>query len=104
MKTSTQINNNVKDTLLAVKTIKTVEVSPFFKERVMQQIFNIPEEKVSTSWTWFTPKIQFATLACVLILNIIALNNIKETTYNKNVDQFANSYGLSKNTTTLILK
>ena len=49
MKTSTEINSNVKDTLLAVKTIKTVEVSPFFKERVLQQIFNIPEEKVSTS-------------------------------------------------------
>ena len=71
MKTSTEINSNVKDTLLAVKTINTAEVSPFFKERVLQQIFNIPEEKASTSWTWFTPKIQFATLAGVLVLNIL---------------------------------
>ena len=49
MKTSTEINSNVKDTLLAVKTINTVEVSPFFKERVLQQIFNIPEEKAVTA-------------------------------------------------------
>tara|TARA_B100000795_G_scaffold249512_1_gene217091 strand:+ start:2616 stop:2930 length:315 start_codon:yes stop_codon:yes gene_type:complete len=104
MKTNTEINSKVNDTLHAVKTIKTVEVSPFFKDKVLQQIFNIPKEKVSPSWAWFTPKMQFATLACVIILNIIALNNIKETTYHKNIDQFANSYGLSKNTTTLIQK
>ncbi|BAO76797.1 hypothetical protein [Winogradskyella sp. PG-2] len=99
----TNINIKVQETLNSVESIAKVEVSPFFKENVMYQIRNTSEEIQNTTWYWFTPKLQLATLFCVIVLNIIAFSNFKTTTYDDKVDSFAESYGLSTRAVSIIL-
>ncbi len=95
-------NKKVQETLDSIESIKEVQVSPFFKENVMHQIRNATEDIQEATWSWFTPKFQLVTLVCVVVLNVMAFNNMKENTYDQNVSNFAKSYGLS-NTETSIL-
>jgi hypothetical protein len=97
-----KINKKVRETLESIESIKEVQVSPFFKENVMHQIRNATEDVQKVTWSWFTPKLQLATLVCVVVLNVMAFNNLQETTYDDNINNFAESYGLS-NTETSIL-
>ena len=103
MKNNVEMNKKVKATFDSIESIQEVKVSPFFKENVMHQIRNASEEIKDATYSWFTPKLQLATLACVVVLNIMAFQNLKETTYNDNVTSFAESYGLSTNTESYIL-
>ncbi len=102
MDTNKDIQKKIDSTLDAMDAVKTVNVSPFFKDKTMQRLFAEKEEK-QVVWSWFTPKLQLATLVCVIVLNVIAFTNLKKTTYNENVTQFAESYGLSTSTETSLL-
>ena len=102
MKTNKDIQNKIDSTLSAIDTIEEAKVSPFFKDKTMQRLFAEKEEK-QIAWSWFTPKLQLATLVCVVILNAIALTKLQETSYDDNVNQFAESYGLSTSTETSLL-
>ena len=103
MKPNSEINKKVKETFDSIGSIKEVQVSSFFKEKVMYQIRNTSEDIQEATWSWFTPKLQLATLVCVVVLNVMAFTKIKETTYNENVTEFAESYGLSISTENSIL-
>lgn len=103
MKSDLDMDKKVKETFDSVESIEEVKVSPFFKEKVMQQIRNASEEVQVATWSWFTPKLQLATLVCVVVLNVIAFNNLQESTYNENVNSFAESYGLSISEETTLL-
>jgi len=94
METNKDIQNKIDGTFSAMNSIETVNVSPFFKDKVMQRLFTEKEE-TATIWNWFLPKLQLATLACVVILNVIAFTQLQTTTYNDNISQFAKTYGLS---------
>ncbi|NRD23978.1 hypothetical protein HNV10_12030 [Winogradskyella litoriviva] len=98
MKTNVEMNKKINDVFDSVESIQEVKVSPFFKEKVMHQIRTASEDIQDTSWSWFTPKLQLATLVCVVVLNVLAFNNLKESTYDENVSSFAESYGLSVST------
>ena len=98
MKTNVEMNKKVNDIFDSIDAMEEVKVSPFFKEKVMHQIRNASEEIQDTTWSWFTPKLQLATLVCVVVLNIMAFNNLQETTYDESVTSFADSYGLSVST------
>ena len=102
METNKNIQSKIDNTLSAMDAIETVNVSPFFKDKTMQRLF-AEKEETATAWYWFSPKLQLATLVCVVILNVFAFTKLKETTYNDNVNQFAESYGLSTSTETFIL-
>lgn len=103
MNTNVEMNKKVKDTFDSVESIKEVKVSPFFKEKVMHQIRKTPEEIQETTWSWFIPKLQLATLVCLVVLNIIAFSNLKDSTYDENLNNFATSYGLITDTESSIL-
>nr|WP_321228347.1 hypothetical protein [uncultured Psychroserpens sp.] len=103
MKTNVEMNKKVKDAFDSIESISEVKVSPFFKENVMHKIRNASEDIQDATWSWFTPKLQMATLVCVVVLNFMAFNNLKETTYDTNVSNFAESYGLSTSTESSIL-
>ncbi|WP_179352532.1 hypothetical protein [Winogradskyella vidalii] len=103
MKTNVEMNKKVTDTFDSVESIKEVEVSPFFKEKVMHQIRKANEERQDTAWSWFTPKLQLATLVCLVVLNIIAFNSLKESNYDESLNDFATSYGLVTDTQSSIL-
>ncbi len=97
MDTNRDIQNKIDSTLTSIDSIETVNVSPFFKDKTMQRLFAEKEEKV-TVWTLFTPKFQLATLACVIILNVFAFTQLNKSNYDENINQFAETYGLSTST------
>ncbi|MFT5848005.1 MAG: hypothetical protein ACJARX_000190 [Psychroserpens sp.] len=102
MDTNKNIKNKVEEVLNSASLIQSTNVSPFFKDKTLGFLFR-KDEVVHTKKFWFSPKLQLATLVCVVILNVFALTRIKETTYNNNVNQFAESFGLSTSTETFIL-
>lgn len=102
METNNNIKNKVEDTFVAINAIEKVSVSPFFKEKTMQRLFAEKDED-ATAWSWFTPKLQLATLACVVALNVYAFTQLQRTTYNDNVNFFAETYGLSVSDDTSVL-
>lgn len=108
MKTSRDIKREVDSTISAMDTIESVKISSFFKDKTMQRLFSEEEEEEEEEerqmvWSWFTTRVQLATLACVVVLNIIALTKLRETSYSDSVSQFAESYGLSTTTETSLL-
>lgn len=96
MKTPKDINNNIEAHFDVLDQIKEVKVSPFFKDKTMQRLFSEKEEIVPTGFTWFTPKLQFTTLVCVVIINVVGILQLTKTTYTDNVAEFANAYELSQ--------
>lgn len=103
MKTNSDMNKKIHDILDSAESIGEVKVSPFFKEKLMHRIRNASEEVQDATWFWFTPKLQLATLVCVVILNVLAFSNLDETSYDENVSNFAESYGLSTSTESSLL-
>ncbi|MEP5340426.1 MAG: hypothetical protein ABJL44_02440 [Algibacter sp.] len=102
METNNNIQNKIDSTFDAIDAIENVNVSPFFKDKTMQRLF-AEEKEVTTVWSWLTPKLQLATLACVVILNVVAFSQLKTTTYNDDMSQFAETYGLSVSDDTSVL-
>jgi hypothetical protein len=99
------IQQKIDSTLQAVDGIETVNVSPFFKDKTMQRLFSEKEEVVMRS-SWFTPKLQLATLACIVILNVLAFTQLDSSgtsSYDENLNEFAETYGLSSSSTTSFL-
>ncbi|GGG59077.1 hypothetical protein [Bizionia arctica] len=103
METNNDINQKVQNTLKSFDSITDTKVSPFFKDKTMQLLFSEKEEKESFVFSWFSPKLQFATLVCFVLLNVFAYVKINSNTYNSNVQDFAETYGLSTDNDTYLL-
>lgn len=95
MKTNKNIEHKIKKTLEAFDSIEHVNVSPFFKDKTMQRLFTEKEQEL-TMWSWFTPRLQLATLVCVIALNVFAFSKLNTETYNDNLNEFAENFGLSE--------
>nr|WP_321223083.1 hypothetical protein [uncultured Psychroserpens sp.] len=93
METNKNITKKVDLVLDSANTIIKPNVSPFFKDKTLQRLFAEKEVKKS-AWSWFNPKLQLATLAGVLFLNIYAIKEIQNTNYNQSISSFAQNYGL----------
>ena len=94
METNYNIQKKIDDTFAAMDAIENVNVSPFFKDKTMQRMFAEKEEK-QIVWSWFTPKLQLATLVCIIALNVMAFTNLNTSAYQDNISEFAETYGLS---------
>jgi hypothetical protein len=94
METNKDIQNKVQETFEAFDGMQGVKVSPFFKDKTMQRLFSEIEEK-QIVWSWFTPKLQLATLVCIIVLNVLAFTNLSASAYQDNISEFAETYGLS---------
>ncbi|MDP5158110.1 MAG: hypothetical protein NWQ07_05980 [Flaviramulus sp.] len=95
METNKNIQNKIDSTFDVIDSIECVSVSPFFKDKTMNVLFAQKKEKQS-AWNWFTPKLQLTTLVCVVVLNVIAFTKLENTSsYEENIIEFAESYGLS---------
>ncbi len=93
MRNKLSIEEHVAYTLEMAKVITKVEASPFFKGKVLNKLF---AEKESTSiFTWFTPQLQLATLACILVLNAYVLFQYSQSNYDDKVSNFVETYALS---------
>jgi hypothetical protein len=94
METKNTLERKMDSAINAMDALQPVNVSPFFKDKTMNVLF--AEKKVEQKvWAWFTPKLQLATLACVVILNVFAFAKLKTNTYENNISEFAETYGLS---------
>ena len=96
MKTNINIQDKIDSTLNTADTIESVNISPFFKDRTLQHLFAEKEEE-QTIWSWFTPKLQFATLVGIVVLNLLAYSQSNSATYEDTVNDFADTYELSPN-------
>jgi hypothetical protein len=97
MKTPKDIKHTTEANFDVIDQIKEVKVSPFFKDKTMQRLFAEKEEIAPVSFGWFTPKLQFATLVCIVIINVVGILQLTKTTYTDNVAEFANAYELLQN-------
>ena len=102
METNYNIQNKIDDTFAAIDAIENVNVSPFFKDKTMQRMF-AKKEKQQVVWNWFTPQLQLATLVCFVVLNVLALKQYNSNKYEANVNEFAETYGLSSSSNELFL-
>lgn len=93
MKTNNNIQEKVERTFSTVDVINEVKVSPFFKDKTMNLLFTEKEEE-KVVFNWFTPKLQLATLVCVIVLNVLAFTQVNSDTYDTNINEFADNYGL----------
>ncbi len=94
MKRKNTLEEQIDHILEVSKTIDHIKTSPFFKEKMMNRLFEekIKDEKLS--FEWFTPKVQLVSLVCIIVLNIAAFTNLNSTSYEESISEFAESYGL----------
>jgi hypothetical protein len=67
MKTIKDNNTGNNNTLDILDAIQEVQVSPFFKNKVLNRREQQKEVKES-SFSWFSPQLQFASLALVICI------------------------------------
>jgi hypothetical protein len=72
MKTIKDKNTGNNNTLDILDAIQEVQVSPFFKNKVLNRIEQQKEVKES-SFSWFSPQLQFASLALVICINVTTI-------------------------------
>jgi hypothetical protein len=95
MDTNKNIQDKVNTTFDVLEDIQEVNVSPFFKDKTMRVLFSEKNtDAYSWLWAWFTPKLQFATLVCVILINVYTFSKMNENEYEANVTAFAETYGL----------
>lgn len=79
--------------------IKKVEVSPFFKHKALREIDNIKEQskkiKESYYYNWFTPKLQIASIALILLINASAVFYVFQNKEKDSFTSFAKEYSLN---------
>jgi hypothetical protein len=95
------INKKVNTTLNAVDTIQEVKVSPFLKDRILNNI-NTEVEETQKIWSWFTPKLQIVMLIVVILLNVYAYKVLTSDNYNTTVEEFVDTYDFGDETYTSI--
>ena len=103
MNTNNNIAEKVKSTFESIDHIQDIKTSPFFKDKTMRKLFDAEVEEDKIVFSWFTPKLQLASLVCVIALNVFAFIQLKSTTYDSNVSNFSENYSLSTNSETSIL-
>jgi hypothetical protein len=104
MKSTEKIEENIHAAFKSIENIEEVKVNHFFKHKVLQQLENQQEEKVPV-FGWLTPKLQLATLAVVLLLNIGSILYVfssQENNTEVSLDSFAQAYNLQSDTTSIL--
>jgi hypothetical protein len=104
MKNKEDIIQQVAATFKVLETIEEVKVNYFFKHKVLQQLNNQEEEKTSIL-VWFTPSLQLATLALVVLLNTSAVFYVfsfQEQNSVDSLDIFAQEYSLQSESNSIL--
>jgi hypothetical protein len=98
---NSEIDKKVKATIDSIESIEEVKVSPFLKDRILQQL-NVEEEKSTPIFSWFTPQLQLAALCVVILLNVYAYTILTSQEYETKVEEFADTYDFGDETYTSI--
>ena len=106
MKNKEHVNQQVIAAFKVLDTLEEVKVNHFFKHKVLQQLNNQKEEKTSIL-AWFTPNLQLATLAFVVLLNtsvVFYAFSFQEQNLVDSLDTFAQEYSLQSEITSFLYK
>jgi hypothetical protein len=97
MEKDKNIQYQIESSFNAISDMDPVAVSPFLKQKIMQQLF-IEKEKEAHIWTWFTPKWQLTILVCLMVINVFALFHVKPKVnkYEANIILFSKLFDLEK--------
>lgn len=90
---NSEIDKKVKSTLDAIDSIEVVKVSPFLKDRILNNLDHAPE-KIGSIWSWYTPNLQLTTLLMFIMLNLFAYINMNSEDYDLVIDEFTETYEL----------
>lgn len=80
-------------TITSVEAIESVKVSPFLKDSILNRL-ETQTTQMTSSWVWFSPKLQLAVLIVFMILNIYTYINLSSVENNSDEVEFAISSGL----------
>ncbi len=94
MKNKKSIEEQIDRILEIGNSIDDVKASPFFKGKMMNRLFEESSQEENLIFPWFTPRLQLASLVCVIALNIFTFTNLDSTSYDDSINEFAESYGL----------
>ena len=89
-----QIANEVERIINSVDTIEQVNASPFFKDKVLNKLYEEKEPQVGL-FAWFTPSVQLAALVIFIAVNVAVFVKINQQQYSTEVDSFAAAYELT---------
>lgn len=101
MKTHKEIQHKVEEAFQAVDAIEKVEVSPFFKHKILQKIDQDTEERPLAA-RWFTPQLQFAAIIVILLMNVAAILYSFSSTKSADIEAFAQEYNLDSDSSSLL--
>lgn len=89
-------SKSVDEIIDGVSAIDKVKTPPFFKDRVLQQLASVDENRPFEDWlTWFTPKYQIAVICIFLVLNFSVLYTYMKYSQEEKIEAFAKAYGLT---------
>ncbi|WP_422107994.1 hypothetical protein [Winogradskyella sp.] len=95
METHKDIKQKIEATLNSADSIEEVEISPFFKENALRQMFSEKEKEPFVLWSWLTPQVQLAALILIVAINVFTMMQLRNEYYDDEISNFADSYGLT---------
>ena len=98
------IDKKNTSTFQVLDKIEKVEAPHFFSHKVLQKIVAEKEREAST-FTWFSPSIQLATIVLVLFINTVALVysfNIDNSSNTDAITTFAKDYALQESSNSIL--
>lgn len=100
-KNTSKIIDELLDSPLVIDEVNT---PPFFKDKVLNKLSQNTEERTATDWlNWFTPKYQIAAMVLFVMLNFIALYSYSASNKEVELQNYAQTYGLSNTSQDSIL-
>lgn len=94
----TKKNIDIEQIFEVTSRIKEVKPSIDFKENTLQRLFQSKDEYL---FSWFTPKIQAASIVLFLFLNVGAIWYTSENNYQNKVADFAKAFNMNDNSENL---
>ena len=91
METSKEVSIKIDETFASLDKIKEVRISTSFKQNVFSKLESSKDKK--STFSWFTPQLQFAAMIVVLLINVSAiLYSFSSEEQISNFDAFAQEY------------
>ena len=98
------IQLKIDELIDSASSIDGVNTPPFFKDKVLNKLTHSSTEKSATDWLfWFSPKYQIAAMVLFVMLNLIALYNYSASNKEVELQNYAQTYGLSNTSQDSIL-
>lgn len=101
MKVNKILDLKVEEAFESLDQINKVKISNSFKSRVLNKLEEEQAEE-SIVFNWFTPKLQLAAVAVIILVNLSAvMYSFSSSSNETSINSFAQEYNLSINSTSI---